>query len=225
MYRTITAKLLPWLLRKLNPGGGTLLKKLKPAGWLLLLLLTLAGSWLGLQRLSLRWQEETARSATLLYSLRTAELQRDSLAAQNELLVLSRAQATALLPALEADIRRLGVRLSRVQQYTAAGMSVQQQLQLPLRDTVIYDSVRYDTVAVRVFRYADDYLQLWGMATDSLQRLDFSYRDTLIQVVYRGERRRPWLWILSRRRLEQRLRLKNGRAELDYAQTIKIEKR
>ena len=100
-----------------------------------------------------------------------------------------------------------------------------QQLQLPLRDTVIYDSVRYDTVTVRVFRYADDYLQLWGMATDSLQRLDFSYRDTLIQVVYRGDRRRPWLWILSRRRLEQRLRLKNGRAELDYAQTIKIEKR
>ena len=185
------------------------------------------GSWLGLRLREATAQSETLERSTrsLLYSLRTAELQRDSLAAQNELLVLSRAQATALLPALEADIRRLGVRLSRVQQYTAAGMAVQQQLQLPLRDTVIYDSVRYDTVAVRVFRYADDYLQLWGMATDSLQRLDFSYRDTLIQVVYRGERRRPWLWILSRRRLEQRLRLKNGRAELDYAQTIKIEKR
>lgn len=227
MYRTITAKLLPWLLRKLKPGDGTLFKKLKPAGWLLLLLLTLAGGWLGLRlREATAHGETLERSAhSLLYSLRTAELQRDSLAAKNELLELSRAQAAALLPSLEADIRRLGVRLSRAQQYTAAGFSVDRQLQLRLRDTLIYDSVRYDTVTVRVFRYADDYLQLSGMVTDSLQRLDFSYRDTLIQVVYRGERRRPWLWILSRRRLEQRLRLKNSRAELDYAQTIKIVKR
>lgn len=212
MYRTITAKVLPWLLSRLKPKGRQ---------WLWVLL-TLAAGWLGWQ-----WQQDTARSEarpqpahSLLQRLRRVEQTRDSLARDNAVLVLSHAQAQALVPALEAELKQLRLKARRAAQYTEAGISLQQELRAVLRDSVIYDAV-----PVRVFRYADDHLTVSGIATDSVQALQLSYRDTLVQVVYRGARRRPWLWVLSRRELQQRVRLKSGRGTLDYAETIKIGKR
>jgi hypothetical protein len=41
-------------------------------------------------------------------------------------------------------------------------------------------------------------------------------------VVYRGERERPWLWILSPRKLMQRVSLKNPNAHIHYTQHIEI---
>jgi hypothetical protein len=50
-----------------------------------------------------------------------------------------------------------------------------------------------------------------------------SYQDTLVQVVFRGKRIHPWLWIFSRRQLMQRIQLKNPQAQIHYSEIIQIK--
>ena len=87
---------------------------------------------------------------------------------------------------------------------------------------LLRDSVIYDTVQVRVFDYQDGFFAVQGKAIGNRQHLELSYQDTLVQVVYRGERERPWLWIFSPRKLMQRVSLKNPNAHIHYTQQIEI---
>ena len=48
--------------------------------------------------------------------------------------------------------------------------------------------------------------------------------DSLIQVVYRGKRKQPWLWLFSPRPLEQLIYNKNPNSKISYQKTIKLSK-
>lgn len=79
-----------------------------------------------------------------------------------------------------------------------------------------------DSVAVKVFRYKDMYWNIEGVALSDSQLLRVSMCDTLIQVVHRGKREKPWLWIFSKRRLEQTVRLGNPNAQIKYSRVINV---
>jgi hypothetical protein len=81
-----------------------------------------------------------------------------------------------------------------------------------------------DTVQIRVFDYEDGYYSVHGQSWGDTQRVEVKSRDTLIQVVYKGRRERPELWIFSPRKLEQRLSLKNPNARIVYNKNIQIQK-
>ena len=148
----------------------------------------------------------------------TLRLENGQLASQNQVLQLKSKELAALLPELAAEVRGLNVRLSKAQTVSATGFTVQTPATVLLRDSVIYD-----TVQVRVFDYQDGFFTVQGKAIGNRQHLELSYQDTLVQVVYRGERERPWLWIFSPRKLMQRVSLKNPNANIHYTQTIQIE--
>ena len=149
--------------------------------------------------------------------LTTLRLENGQLAAQNQVLQLKSKELSALLPELATEVRGLNVRLAKVQSVSAAGFTVQTPATVLLRDSVIYD-----TVQVRKFDYHDGYFTVKGKAVGNQQHLDLSYQDTLVQVVYRGQRERPWLWIFSPRKLMQRVSLKNPNANIHYTQHIEI---
>ncbi len=140
------------------------------------------------------------------------------LVAQNRALELKSNELTALLPQMASEIKQLGVKLSRTESVTTTGFEVKTPATVLLRDSIIFD-----TVPVKLFSYDDGFFDIEGTAIGDQQQLKLAYRDTLVQVVYRGERERPWLWIFSPRKLMQRVSLKNPNAQIEYTQHIEIE--
>ena len=147
----------------------------------------------------------------------TLRLENGQLASENQVLQLKSKELAALLPELAAEVRGLNVRLGKAQSVSATGFTVQTPATVLLRDSVIFD-----TVQVRVFDYRDEFFTVQGKAMGNRQHLELSYQDTLVQVVYRGERERPWLWIFSPRKLMQRVSLKNPNAHIHCTQQIEI---
>lgn len=163
------------------------------------------------------YQRVFKASEALGQELTTLHLENGQLVAQNQVLQLKSKELSALLPELAAEVQGLNVRLAKAQSVSAAGFTVQTPATVLLRDSVIYD-----TVQVRTFDYHDGFFSVKGKAVGNQQHLDLSYQDTLVQVVYRGERERPWLWIFSPRKLMQRVSLKNPEAKIHYTQHIEI---
>ena len=147
----------------------------------------------------------------------TLRLENGQLASENRVLQLKSKELAALLPELAAEVRGLNVRLGKAQSVSATGFTVQTPATVLLRDSVIFD-----TVQVRVFDYQDGFFTVQGKAMGNRQHLELSYQDTLVQVVYRGERERPWLWIFSPRKLMQRVSLKNPNTHIHCTQQIEI---
>ena len=139
------------------------------------------------------------------------------LVAQNEVLQLRENELAAMLPQMASEIDQVEIKLSRVESITATGFQISNTAVVELKDSLILD-----TLSVKVFDFGDGYFDIRGMAIGDRQHLQMSYQDTLVQVVYYGERYRPWLWIFSKRKLMQRVSLKNPNASIHYAQHIQI---
>lgn len=112
-----------------------------------------------------------------------------------------------------------GVKPARTQQVSTTVVETEKHIITTLRDSVIHDTVR-----VRVFSYSDPWYSIHGQALGDTQRVQIQSRDSLIQVVYKGERNNPWLWILSPRRLQQRIYSSNPNSTIKYSQLINIQK-
>jgi hypothetical protein len=156
-------------------------------------------------------------SESLYQELDTLRADNGQLVAQNQVLTLKGNELAAMLPGLAKEIRELGVRLNQAAAVSKTAFSVNTPATVLLRDSVIYD-----TVHVQLFDYQDGFFTVKGKSIGNQQYLDLGYRDTLVQVVYRGPRERPWLWIFSPRKLMQRVSLKNPNSTIHYTRQIEI---
>jgi hypothetical protein len=141
------------------------------------------------------------------------------LAAQTAVMNLRLRELTALYPRLVSEIRNLDVRPERTVQVTNHYTENEK-----LITTLVRDSIIHDTIQVRVFHYQDGYYTVEGMLEGDTQRVQINSRDTLTQVVFRGKREKPWLWIFSPRPLQQRVAWKNPNAKIEYSQLIQLDK-
>ena len=136
---------------------------------------------------------------------------------QNQVLKLKNQELEALVPGLHKEIKALQVKPSRVESVSASSFSSHTSVQTVLRDSTVFD-----TVPVKQFSYTDEFYRIHGFSVNDTQHLSITYQDTLIQTVYRGKRKKPWLWIFSPRQLEQRVALNNPNATINYSQHIQI---
>ena len=141
------------------------------------------------------------------------------LAAQTDLLVLQTSELKKLFPKEVKQIESLGVGVSKTTQFTTTVVETKTNVITTLRDSLILD-----TIKVRVFDYQDQWYQIQGISERDSQRLVIKSTDTLTQVVYRGERLKPWLWVFSPRKIQQRVSVSNPNATIKYSQTIQIQK-
>lgn len=139
------------------------------------------------------------------------------LVAQNEVLQLRENELEALIPQMTSEMDQMGVKLSRVESMSTSGFQISNTAIVKLSDSLIFD-----TLSTKVFDFNDGYFDIHGRTVGDQQHLQMSYQDTLVQVVYHGERYRPWLWIFSKRKLMQRVSLKNPNASIHYLQHIQI---
>ena len=138
---------------------------------------------------------------------------------QNSLIAMKLEELSILYPSLQSEIENLKVKPQRVVQIQGTHTESEKVITTLLRDSVIMD-----TVQIRVFDYEDGYYTVKGQSWGDTQRVEVKSRDTLVQVVYKGRRERPVLWIFSPRKLEQRLVLKNPNARIVYNKNIQIQK-
>jgi hypothetical protein len=154
------------------------------------------------------------------HSARTFETLDGRLGVESQVATLKLEELGRLYPALLQEIKQLRIKPQRLVQATQTTVHTEAQIHTTLRDSIVYD-----TTPVRLFEYHDPYVHIQGMAIEDTQFLQVVTRDTLVQALYRGKRPKPLLWIFSRRRIEQRIALKNPNAHLEYPQTVLIKSR
>ena len=139
------------------------------------------------------------------------------LVAKVDALQLKYNELKEIYPEIIAEIRNLKINPGRVDQYSETVIHTQKDIVTTLRDSIIFD-----TIPVRVFNYNDEFYSVSGIAVGDTQRVHIECRDSLIQVVYRGERIKPWLWIFSRRKLQQVVSCKNPNSKISFSKQIEI---
>ena len=146
--------------------------------------------------------------------------QNGKLAAKNQTLQLRYKEVQQIFPKVLDEIRNLNIKPKHVTQYSETVVKQEKEILTKLRDSLICD-----TIHARVFTYHDSFYTVNGIAIGDSQKVHISSLDSLVQVVYRGKRMRPWLWILSRRKLEQVITAKNPNSTILYNRTIQIVKK
>jgi regulator of replication initiation timing len=158
--------------------------------------------------------------AQTVQQLKEIQTQSGQLAVENEVLQLRLKELSTLYPKLIDEIRNLKINPKRAESISSTAINTEKRIVTVLRDSIIHD-----TIPVKVFSYKDNYYQVKGIAHDSTQEVKINYQDTLVQVVYLGPREKPWLWIFSPRKLQQRATLKNPNARITYSEFIQIQRR
>jgi hypothetical protein len=175
--------------------------------------------WKSNQRLHADNKRLSSNIKTLGAELSMVKTKSGQLAAQSDLLVLQARELKKLFPKEVKQIENLGVKVNKTTQYSTTVVETKTNVLTTLRDSIVLD-----TVQVRIFNYQDQWYQIQGISEKNTQRLVIKSTDTLTQVVYRGERIKPWLWVFSPRKLQQRVSVTNPNATIKYSQTIQIQK-
>lgn len=150
--------------------------------------------------------------------LEVIQLQNNQLAYQNEVLQLETKAIKQVFPTIQNEINELRVKLSRVKSYSNHSLQLDVPLFIPFQDSLLSDSTR-----IKQFHYQDPHFRIQGIERKDSIECQIQYLDTLQQVVFRGERTKPWLWIFSKRKLMQRISLKSPYAKISYSQHLEIK--
>ena len=142
------------------------------------------------------------------------------LVAKTSALELRYNEVAQIYPQIIAEIKNLDIKPRHVTTYAETVVKNEKEIVTRLRDSTIRDTVR-----ARVFNYRDSFYSVQGIAIGDSQQVHITSRDSIVQVVYKAKRYRPWLWILSRRRIEQVITFKNPNSTVLYNRTIQISKK
>ena len=186
-------------------------------------LLLLIGAVILLWRSNQSLKQENARLAnnmeTLNASVKYIQTQNGKLAAQTYVLLVRTGELKELFPVQAKSVTDMGIKLNRATQVSSTVIETQKNIITLVRDSIIHDTVR-----VKVFSYKDQWYQISGIGNEKTQQLSIFSTDTLTQVVFKGDRIKPWLWIFSPRKLQQRVSVSNPNSTIKYSSLIQIQK-
>jgi len=163
-----------------------------------------------------RVKQSFADSGKELIQFRTRN---GKLASQLDVLQFRNAEINKIFPEIIAEIKNLKIKNRLATQFSETIIQNQIEISTELQDTIIEDSIK-----VQVFDYKDEFYKIKGQIESDSINLQITSSDSIIQVVYKGSRNRPWLWILSKRKLEQVIYSKNPNSEIQYSRVIEIVK-
>ncbi|MFN8208085.1 MAG: DUF6549 family protein [Bacteroidales bacterium] len=152
--------------------------------------------------------------------LKTFKTRNGQLAYKNDLLQLQVSELKSIYPGIIEEIRSLDIRPKTVKQFTQTVIRQEKVIQ-----TVLRDSVLMDTIPAKIFDYQDAFYCVKGIAVGDSQVVKISSIDSLVQVVYYGDRVHPWMWIFSKRKLQQVITSQNPNSKILYHNTIEISKK
>ena len=186
-------------------------------------LLLLIGAVILLWKSNESLKQDNARLAnnmeTLNASVKYIQTQNGKLAAQTDVLLVRTGELKELFPVQAKTVTDMGIKLNRATQISSSVIETQKNIITRVRDSIVHDTVR-----VKVFSYKDQWYQISGIGNEKTQQLSIFTTDTITQVVFKGDRIKPWLWIFSPRKLQQRISVSNPNAIIKYSSLIQIQK-
>jgi hypothetical protein len=113
-------------------------------------------------------------------------------------------------PGLIAQLKNLYIPPRLVNSYTQTGQTFQATVSTPvIHETAAPVPATIDTTApvpereavegATSFNFSDKWLIINGRILNDSAKINVSATDTILTVIHKGERRRPWLWIFSKR--------------------------
>ena len=126
-------------------------------------------------------------------------------------------------PEVTQQLKNLYIPTRLAESYTQASTAMSAEISAPVRDTTIYrkntDARSFDKlfrsadssfssppvpepVEAKTFSYSDQWISLSGYLDPDTAKIKVAAVDTIFTAIYRGQRRHPWAWILSKRKLE-----------------------
>ena len=162
-------------------------------------------------------------NSALMQSVKTYRTRAEESAASVQVLRLKIGEYESLRAADAERIRKLGVKLKRLQSAAKSVTTTAVNITAPVRDTVILrDTLHlYDTV--RLFRWQDNWVTIDGVIDSDSVACTLRSVDTLHQVVYRVPRR-FWFIKFGTKALRQHIVSSNPHSEIVYTEYVKIEK-
>lgn len=116
-----------------------------------------------------------------------------------------------------AEIRRLGIRLRRAEEFARTVSATTIEVPVPVRDTVIL----HDTL--RLFRWQDAWVTVEGLVGRDTAACRVESRDTLVQILHRVPRRFLFIrW--GTKAVRQEILSRNPHTKIVYAECVKIER-
>jgi hypothetical protein len=195
--------------------------------WKVVLIVLLSGVCLAIAFRLFSVSEDRDRQKGNLYSaldkVKYVENLNGTISAQSETMNLRIAELKQLYPELLKEVKNMRIKQSQIEQVGQTVIRNETNVQTLIRDSVIY-TVK-DTIPVKTFSYADNWYNVNGVCMEDSINLNIIYTDTLTQVIYRGERINPKLWIFSRRKIQQRASFTNPNNKIVFQKFISIQKR
>ncbi|MBV5346825.1 hypothetical protein JZU46_01185, partial [bacterium] len=122
-------------------------------------------------------------------------------AAKTPVLEYKQKELYKIFPEVKQKVTDLKIKPKRVESYSEVTVTSGKEITVPAKDSTTKknDSI----IPGKYFAYADNWYNVQGWIIQDTMNLKISSTDTIIQVVSRGGRLNPWLWIFSRRQLTQ----------------------
>ena len=162
----------------------------------------------------------------LKYSIGVANNQIEYFRAKNgeliskvDVMILTQKELKNIYPEIITEIDNLNLKTRHLEQFSEAVISNDRNI-----ITLLKDSIIYDTISIKAFNYSDKHFSVNGIVQSDSLELNISSIDSITQVVFKGERKRPWLWVLSRRKLQQIIKSSNPNSKIIYSKFIEVEK-
>lgn len=153
---------------------------------------------------------EQSKSKRLLYNLIAARdnsktfttrdgHQASKLISQN----LTAPELKKINPEVISQLKNLYIPPRLVQSYTQSTQTMQATISAPVETQFIAspDSTPTlpDSIKVQRFSFADKWISISGIVDPDTAKIKVLATDTIFTAIYKGERRHPWAWLLSKR--------------------------
>ena len=118
-------------------------------------------------------------------------------------------------PEIVAQLKNLYIAPRLAQSYTQLAQEMKAEISPTVKDTILKrtggnrftelfekaDSAFNDSIKIKVLEYQDKWISIIGKIDPLPAKIKILATDTIFTAIYKGERRRPWAWILSKRQL------------------------
>lgn len=170
---------------------------------------------------NIRWGYEQGFQIIDTYKAKNGQL-----VARNAVLeITAKELRTGLALDVVKHLENLGIKPKHITNYSETVIKHEKEIVTKLRDSIIYD-----TVKARCFQYQDKYNRFSGCAAGDVQNVRFLAIDSIIQVIYEGDRynrkgkKRPKCFFWLPLRLDQVITSSNPSSKIIYSKTIQITK-
>ena len=133
-------------------------------------------------------------------------------------------------PAVASNLKNLYIPPQRALSYTQTSQQLTASITAPVKDTLLQiieprgsaTITKVDTF--RYLDYADQWIKIHAEMRKDTGTVEVAATDTIFTAIHRGERRHPWAWIFSRRKLQASATNRNPYISINVVQSGVIKK-